>query len=232
MINGSFSSLQKKFESRICEVMVLNEIPKVPSHYCRSTSSRVNMHAIYSEWCAQTDKYAVKRKLFTNTINEQKLSIFKPRKDQCDVCVGHKEGNIDNEVFNLHITKKNEARAAKERANGEISSNVLVVTMDMQSVLTCPKLLVSEQYYKTKLAIHNFTFYIKNSKDVHLYIWHEGNGGVVASNITSCIVNFVEKYSGSYKKIILISDGCAYQNKNKTLCSAFGKSSCREKYCY
>lgn len=37
-----------------------------------------------------------------------------------------------------------------------MSEDVIVVSMDMQSVLLCPKLLVSEQYYKMKLALHNF----------------------------------------------------------------------------
>lgn len=92
--------------------------------------------------------------------------------------------------------------------------------MDMQSVLLCPKLLVSEQYYKQKLALHNFTFYIKNTKDVHLYVWHEGEGGVNSNNITSCIIHFLQNCCTLHKKVVLISDGCTYQNRNKVLCSA------------
>lgn len=60
---------------------------------------------------------------------------------------------------------------------------------------------------------------------MYLYVWHEGEGGVTANNITSCIVNFIEQYCNNKKKVILISDGCAYQNKNKVLCSALANLS-------
>lgn len=213
----------------------LDIIPKVPSHYCRATSNRVyvdhdfktktQMHRIYCDWCDKNNKAPVMRKKFCDFLKDQKISIFKPRKDQCDVCVAHKEGNLKDEEYQLHVTKKDEARAAKERACSMMSPEVLVITMDMQSVLLCPKLLVSEQYYKTKLAIHNFTIYIKNTRDAHLYVWHEGDGGVTANNITSCIIQFLKDHCMSYKKVVLISDGCAYQNRNKVLCSALSNLS-------
>jgi len=51
---------------------------------------------------------------------------------------------------------KNEARQEKE--NDKFSINE-VFTMDLQSVLLCPKSNVSSLYYKTKLIVHNFTIY-------------------------------------------------------------------------
>lgn len=210
-------------------------VPKVPSHYCRANSSRIyveesfesfsHMHLVYTSWCQTNNVDAVKRKKFQEILKEKKISIFKPRKDQCDICVGHKQGNIPDDVYQLHIKKKDEARAAKTEAINKISDDVIVVSMDMQSVLLCPKLLVSEQYYKMKLGLHNYTFHVKNNKNVYLYVWHEGDGGVTANNVTSCIINFIEKYCCQYKKVILISDGCAYQNKNKTLCNSLSNLS-------
>lgn len=211
-------------------------VPKVPSHYCRANSSRIyveesfesftHMHSVYTSWCqANNNLYAVKRKKFQEILKEYKISIYKPRKDQCDICVSYKQGNISDELYQHHIVKKDEARVAKQEAISQMSDSVIVVSMDMQSVLLCPKLLVSEQYYKMKLSLHNFSFYVKNTKDVYLYVWHEGDGGVTANNITSCIIDFLEKYCSAYKKVILISDGCAYQNKNKTLCNALSNLS-------
>lgn len=208
----------------------LEQIPKVPSHYCRYSTKRVyvdqdfvsksHMHRIYIEWCKGQKETAVMRKKFCEVLQEQNISIFKPRKDQCDLCVGFKEGNVADEEYSTHIAKKDEAKAAKQTAIDQMSEETMVLTMDMQSVLLCPKLLVSEQYYKTKLALHNFSFYVKNTKDVRLYVWHEGEGGVSANNITSCIIHFLKNNCLSYKKVILISDGCTYQNKNKVLSSA------------
>lgn len=116
---------------------------------------------------------------------------------------------------------KQEAYLAKENATSMCSSDVLVVTMDVQSVLLAPKLQVSVQYYKQKLQIHNYTLYVNNDKEVHLYVWYEGDGGVTANKFTTCLIDFLNtKINQNYKKIILISDGCGYQNRNKVLSSA------------
>ncbi|KAF9413687.1 hypothetical protein HW555_008133 [Spodoptera exigua] len=75
-------------------------VPKVPSHYCRANSSRIyvdesfesftHMHSVYSSWCQDSNVDSVKRKKFQEILKEAKISIFKPRKDQCDICVAHK----------------------------------------------------------------------------------------------------------------------------------------------
>lgn len=210
----------------------LNLLNKVPSHYCRSSSNRVyvedtfesksHMFRVYTEWCKGNQKQNIGRKLFNQILEEKKISIFKPRKDQCDVCTAKKEGNISEEQYTLHIEKKNEAYNAHIEARALSSSEVLVLTVDVQSVLLCPKMLVSVQYYKQKLQVHNQSIYINNNKDVHLYVWHDGDGGVTANEFTSCLIHFI-KSQLTYKKIIIISDGCSYQNKNKVLSSAMLK---------
>ena len=43
------------------------------------------------------------------------LALFKPRKDQCDVCVAHEAGNITDEVWAEHRQKKDQARDEKNR---------------------------------------------------------------------------------------------------------------------
>lgn len=99
------------------------------------------------------------------------------------------------------------------------SSDVLVVIMDVQNILLSPKLHV--QYYKQKLQIHNYTLYVNNDKEVHLYVWHEGDGGVTANEFTTCLIDFLNtNINQNYTKIILISHGCGYQNINKVLSSA------------
>jgi hypothetical protein len=55
-------------------------------------------------------------------------------------------GKCSEEEYNSHITKKNKAHEAKQKAISGASNVTLVVTMDVQSVLTCPKSLVSKQY--------------------------------------------------------------------------------------
>lgn len=206
----------------------LGLLPKVPSHYCRASTSRIyvedsfrnktHMFEVYKKWSQENERETAKRKLFTSILEAEKISVFKPRKDQCDTCTSFKEGNLTLEEYEVHKAKKEEAYQAKTNAQSLCSSEVSVVTMDVQSVLLSPKLQVSVQYYKQKLQIHNYTLYCSNDKDVHLYVWHEGDGGVTANEFTTCLIDFLNiKLEEGYKKIILISDGCCYQNRNKVL---------------
>lgn len=71
-------------------------------------------------------------------------------------------------------------------------------------------------YYKQKLQVHNFTIYeLNNPNNVMLYVWHETNGSVSANEFTSCIIDYILTFKSNnqeYEEIVLISDGCGYQN--------------------
>lgn len=221
---------QKNKQMRQSVIEWLEIIPKVPSHYCRSSSSRVyvestfqskrHMHSIYEEWCKTNDKKHVAcRVTFSNIMEDKKISIHRPRKDQCDTCYEYKIGNLSQENFENHRKKKDEGREAKAKEKNEVSDKKLVITMDLQSVLLCPKLLVSKIYYSQKLQLHDFTIYCLNNADVFLYVWHEGEGAVTSNEFVSCVSDFIKKMCDKYEEIVLISDGCNYQNRNRVLSS-------------
>ncbi|KAK6178487.1 hypothetical protein SNE40_013273 [Patella caerulea] len=96
----------------------IGDLPKLPSHYCRSSTSRLylqpdipsfaKLYERYIEYCADKSIASVSMRIFNEIIDEEKVSIFHPRKDQCEVCCGHDTGNVSEEVYNLnHIEKKN-----------------------------------------------------------------------------------------------------------------------------
>ena len=206
----------------------LDQVPKVPSHYCRASSQRVyveatfrsvsHMYRIYSTWCIEHSYETVSRQIFATMLEEKKISIHSPRKDQCDTCCKYKVGQIDEQVYQAHREKQQEAREAKQKAKDSANQSKLVVTMDLQSVLLVPNIQASASYYKTKLQVHNFTLYSLNDEEVTLYVWDEANGGVGVNEFVSCITDFVE--AQDYQHIVLISDGCGHQNRNKVLTSA------------
>lgn len=210
----------------------LDEIPKVPSHYCRATSkmkyvdnafiSKQNMFKIYKEWCREKDKIPDNLKLFKSVLKLEKISVHKPRKDQCDTCVGFKVGTVSQNEYDQHRNKEKAGRVAKQKMKERTKEHpdTLVVTLDLQSVLTCPKVLASQSYYKMKLQLHNFTIYALNDKNVSLYVWHEASGGVTCNEFTSCLIDYLSNIPTNFKSVNLISDGCNYQNRNKTLASA------------
>lgn len=132
-------------------------------------------------------------------------------------------GTIQEEEYQTHITRKNMARAEKDRQKELAKANpsTLMFTMDVQAVLTAPRLQVSASYYKMKLTVHNFTFYNMVSGNADCYIWHEGAGAVTANEFTSIILDYIVKnLTPDTSTIIIFSDGCGYQNRNVTLSNA------------
>ena len=81
------------------------------------------------------NRYRVGR-LFLNILEEQNISLFKPRKDQCDICCSYESGNIEKELYEQHIARKEEARQekVKDKAEATTSENIKVTTMDLQAV--------------------------------------------------------------------------------------------------
>lgn len=84
----------------------------------------------------QQNTEALSTATFSNMFEDLNLALFSPKKDECDTCVGYKTKHIEENVYTEHIAKKDEAR--KEKAEDKISNNK-VFTMDLQSVLLCPK---------------------------------------------------------------------------------------------
>lgn len=80
----------------------LNSLPKVESHYCRKKSSKLYLEPLFSSMSAVFQLYksscgedSLSRYVFEEQFHAMNISIFKPCKDQCDLCVSYQEGNID-----------------------------------------------------------------------------------------------------------------------------------------
>ncbi|MES9905049.1 MAG: hypothetical protein ABW168_20530 [Sedimenticola sp.] len=208
----------------------LESLPKLPSHYCRSSSSKLYLEPVfesfsvlyseYKKYCTEHDQPVVCYTVFTSMFKDMNLSLFSPKKDQCDLCCGYEAGNVSVEDYNKHIEKKDAARNAKtkdkEKCENDDTGACVVITMDVQSVLLSPRLQASAMYYKTKLACHNFTVYDLKSKEVTCYFWHEGEGDLTSDSFSSCITDYIETLTEdqNVKEIIIYSDGCCYQNRN------------------
>src|SRR5688572_16463813 len=150
-------------------------------------------------------------------------SFFTPRKDQCDRCLGHKNGLIEETIWLNHVREKDLARNCKEadkKLAVENPKTVLVATVDLQQVLLCPKSQSSATYYKRKLAVHNFTVYNLGTSSVDCYMWHEGEGGLEASEFATLLTDYLSTLPETIEIVILWSDGCTYQNRNATISSA------------
>lgn len=210
-----------------------DSLPKLESHYCRASTSKLYLEPIWTyksqlyklyktEFCTKRGENCLSIATFLKEFDNKRLSLYRPKKDLCDICVSFETGNLTEEKYNEHVQMKKEAR--DEKSKDKESTNE-VLTMDLQSVLLCPKSNVSSLYFKTKLIVHNFTIFDVKRYQGYCYLWNESEGGVTSNEFTTIIIHFLESYLELYpvegdKEIIIYSDGCGYQNRNSTLSNA------------
>lgn len=205
----------------------LDSLPKVASHYCRKSTtwfyleslwlSKKEVYRGYLQYCKEQNGQGYKFKRFDMIMEEKNIRIFKPRKDMCDTCIAHNEGNISDKEWTEHITLKDAARAEKEKAKQDPHKKYVFV-MDQEAVLICPRTQASALYFRTKLQVHNFTMYNLKTQEGYCFIWDETQGGVDANEFTTIICTFISNLPlEKGDEVILFSDGCGYQNRNSTL---------------
>ncbi|XP_062301193.1 uncharacterized protein LOC134006123 [Scomber scombrus] len=207
----------------------LNDLPKVPSHYCRSSTSKqylepvfqsiADLHREYHRAAEEKMVRPLSSKVFTEEFKQQNLGLYHPKKDQCDTCCSFKAGNLAENEWQDHLLKKEEACAEIVQDKNKANDKTMVVCMDLQALFLCPSLKASALYYKTKLAVHNFTLYEMSTQNATCYVWHEGEGTLSASEFASCVINFLSEHK-EHEEYILWSDGCGYQNHNSVLSNA------------
>lgn len=92
----------------------------------------------------------------------------------CDLCEGFKYGHVSQEDYNIHQSRKDDARKAKnlEKEFAKINPKDSVsITMDVQAVKMSPFIRASSMYYKTKLCVHNYTVYIIKQTQMFVVIY-------------------------------------------------------------
>lgn len=222
-------------EDRIFLKSFLTELNKLPSHYCRKDTDRMYLEQSFQSWndlfkvyvkrCEDENRKVLSSKLLTITAKAMKISLYQPRKDQCDICFMHKNGNVSQEDYEQHISRKNLARSEKEKdKESALNGECYIITMDVQAVKLSPQIPASSLYYKTKLCCHNFTVYNLATKKVVCYWFNETQAEGQASTYASFLVNYLEgeflNNINNKLPIVLYSDGCTAQNRNSILSNA------------
>ncbi|KAF0706418.1 Uncharacterized protein FWK35_00027980, partial [Aphis craccivora] len=74
-------------------------------------------------------------------------------------------------------------------------------------------------YYSRQLSCYNFGIHLGDNNTAFMCIWDESIASRGSSEIASCLFEVINKNDNmiNRKKLILWSDNCAGQNKNKTL---------------
>ena len=218
----------------------LLKVDCVDSHYCRSSESyknkrflepgtkKVDLHERYCNDCKTDGIRPGCLTIFKKYFSDLGLSVFRPRKDQCDLCVGYHHRNVSKEQYDKHIQSKNRARTEKDedkKLSLSLNDGIMSVwTFDTQSVILCPQTKASALYFRTKLQVHNFTLYNNCTRDGYCYFWDETQGELKAENFASLQFNHYKTFlttNPNIKTLVLWSDGCLYQNKNSYLSNCY-----------
>ena len=216
----------------------IESFPQMEAHYVRKDSKRKYLPAglninrmwnMYKRKCLQNNqKYASAGKYRAIFCNEYNYSFYKPKKDQCSLCVRYNQnkeaGKVDDEMqkkFEEHQQRKEESRHEKERAKEKAkvkSKFSYAATFDLQAVLTTPCSLVGELYYTRKLCCYNLSVYSLGDGNGLCHLWDETQGKRGANEISTCLIRNTSSICASLKKtneITYFSDACIGQNRNR-----------------
>lgn len=199
---------------------------KLPSHYCRKTTSKLyleqtfttyqSLYNVYKTSCENEVIDSLTINKMKEVLSEMNVSLFKPRKDQCDICLAYTNGHLSLNEYEVHQAEKNRARQEKTKDKiRALEGECHVLTMDVQAVKLSPMTKANALYYRTKLCNHNFTIYNLATNDATCNWFNETVSDGSASTFASLLVhyletNFLEK--GDSRPIIIYSDGCTAQN--------------------
>jgi hypothetical protein len=177
--------------------------------------------------CDEAGMKTISSQLFGVLLKSKKISIFKPRKDMCNMCYAHdiaKNGTIADDEYEMHRQWVSSAKDEKSQDKASASDTLAVFSYDKQAILQSPLNSSNLMYYKSKLNVNNVTIMEMRNADVMNYLWCETEGDNCSSVFASIYYNHYKSFLVSHpqvKKLILWSDNCAYQNKSAVISTAF-----------
>lgn len=219
-----------KYDSRRKSVrQFVGSLKASESHYNRAKSKRLylksdmNITKLWKIYNSKSDpelqvKHGFFRKIFCNEFN---IGFGSSASDLCSFCFRKK-----NELKRCDNSDKakimTELRIHKLRAKqfrllmNEQTEDSIHFCFDMQQVQCLPKLPIGEAFYLRQLAYYCFCVTDIKSEDPVFYTWSEDAAGRGANEVSSALVDFLNKYQfpENCKIIKLFADGCAGQNKN------------------
>ncbi|CAH2103934.1 unnamed protein product [Euphydryas editha] len=214
----------------------IKNLPAVASHYCRKDSTKLylptelknikNVYRIYKEDRTNKGMDVVSEKLFRNIFNtEFNIGFHVPKKDKCTKCL-RLEGQNPEECVELesHLEEKDASKKRLEfhREIGKDNSSILCTSFDIQKVLTTPHGNSMLLFYARKFAVFNLCFYESITRKGFCFIWNESEAKRGANEVATILNKYIQDVDErkTIRNLILYSDSCPGQNKNKIVLAA------------
>ncbi|XP_070183840.1 uncharacterized protein [Littorina saxatilis] len=211
----------------------INSFARVESHYARKDSTReylesslslLKMYELYvqkreKEGCKAPASETTYRYVFNREFN---ISFHKRMKDRCDICAAYENGYYDHTEegeYKKHNQMKEDSRKFKDEVKARLKDDpsLAAAVFDLEEVLPTPSSVESCLYYKRKLNTYNLTVYDYRNGQGYCNVWAETASSRGSNEIASCVYRYLERISkeGGVKKVVLFSDSCGGQNRNK-----------------
>lgn len=99
------------------------------------------------------------------------------------------------------------------------NANIEMYTFDFQQNLPAPTLTSGDMFYSRMLWTYNFGLHDMKTGDGIMHLWSESEAGRGSSEVCSCLRDTLLRRHEIHQGIdlVLFSDGCSGQNKNKAM---------------
>ncbi|CAH1645621.1 unnamed protein product [Spodoptera littoralis] len=199
-------------------------------HYRRIIAARIvqsctsQLNSKTSKICKGLDVLSEKifRLIFSTDFN---IGFHVPKKDKCIKCLRF-EGQKPSECPELHAHLE-EKQASKQRQQfhrelGKENPTILCASFDLQKVLNTPHGNSMLLFYSRKYTVYNLCFYESITRNGFCFVWGETEGKRGANEIGTILQKYIEDVDSrtTIKTLILYSDSCPGQNKNKIVLPA------------
>lgn len=186
--------------------------------------NRHKMYQLYEKECQDEGKQPLKEWVYYDVMHKEfdYLSFAELKSDTCNTCDAFKaKGEENSEEHLRHLSEAESVYESKreDKKKCETDKECLLISFDLQKCLPTPNLTCSEAFYKRLLWVYNLTIIDYTTGQSTCYMWSENIARRGSKEIASCLYHFITKRiaGGHFKSLILYSDSCAGQNKNKNV---------------
>jgi hypothetical protein len=220
-------------------IKFISSLPAVPSHYCRSRTSRQylpselkSVNKLYTQYTneklSNKEPIASKNFFYRTFTSKFNIGFHVPKKDKCISCEKFK--NTPEELKNEEVRKQHQVHEDEKNATyvehiadqmaRKTDPTVLCCSFDLEAVLNTPHGESVLLFYSRKYTVYNFTVYESVTRKGFCYIWGEADGKRGSTEIATCLHKWLLDVDGrndGTKHVILYCDCCSGQNRNRTV---------------
>ena len=159
---------------------------------------------------------------------EYNISCGFPRADLCDTCEcltaeskaakAKDDGEKVRALTNEDGTYKRKGDAFYEQLReltdmAREKNGMVLLSIDFQKNISMAE--TSQEYYKRQLAVHYLCIHDCNSGKANMHVYPENYAGNSSNEVVSCLDHFISTISTEIKQLVLFTDNCFSQNKNR-----------------